>query len=533
MLHGELRLSSQGSHNSEPASKSLRAPRPLKTTLLTSVFVSRNLSPMKNSAPKFQLVSCDAVVSEACTRMPFRYGNACLTAAPILHVRVHIETESGDKASGLAADCLPPLWFDKDPEKDYRRNIDDQLTAFQTAKEIYLLLGSGSQTAHDLWEATYPRILDEAQASGINTLTASFGSSFFERALVDAVCQLKGVSFFNALSDNLLGLDTASFLPNEPLKNLWCRHTVGLSDPLTIGEIPEEERLNDGLPQALEEDIEFYGLRYFKVKVDGHHDHDLERLSRIAALVSQRCPNGYSVTLDGNEQYRNLADLEKLLENLRSSPYGEEFTDAILFIEQPLHRDLALQPKAAAGIERLTEIKPVIIDESDDRLDAFSRAVEIGYRGVSHKNCKGIFKSLKNRELVQQLNSEANGVTYFQSGEDLANLPVIPLQQDLATLATLGVDHVERNGHHYYHGLDHLPPTEVDAAIAAHSDLYEEREGGVFLRVIDGSIEIGSVVDAVGYGYDCEITFDDRVPVDQWSFERLEALLTEREEKRE
>ena len=477
---------------------------------------------MRSKATKFNVTGCDAFLQEVRTRMPFRYGSACLTAAPVLHVRVEIETKNGKRSSGIAADCLPPLWFDKDPSKDYRKNVEDQLRAYRNAREIYSVLGSAERTAFELWEEALPRIDDEAANSELNGLTAAFGGSFFERAIIDAICRAEGISFLDALKRNALGFDTAQDLPETPVDQIWCRHTIGLADPITTGEISDEDRLDDGLPQALEEDIEFYGLRYFKVKVCGDQDRDLARLSRMAALFAQRCQNGYSVTLDGNEQYRDLGELEKLIEDLRSQPYGPEFLDAVLFIEQPLHRDKALDERAAASVKRLAEIKPVLIDESDDSIDAFSRAVEIGYQGVSHKNCKGIFKSLINRHRVVALNEGREEARYFQSAEDLANVAVVPLQADLASLAALGIDHAERNGHHYYRGLDHLPTEESTAALAAHGDLYEDTEGSVFLRVVDGSINLASVVDAVGYGFASAIALEARTPLDEWSFDRLE-----------
>ena len=39
----------------------------------------------------------------------------------------------------------------------------------------------------------------------------------------------------------------------------------------------------------------------------------------------------------------------------------------------------------------------MLIDESDDGLDAFPRARALGYAGVSSKMCKGLYKSLLNR----------------------------------------------------------------------------------------------------------------------------------------
>ena len=475
----------------------------------------------KKAPPKISVENVEAFVQEARTRMPFRYGSACLTAAPILHVRVTISTADGAQTKGIAADCLPPLWFDKDTSKNYRQNVDDQIAAFKLASGVYARRGATALTVFDLWQQSFEEILSGSATLGINALTSSFGSSFLERAVIDAVCRHRGVSLRAALEKNLLGLDTAELLPPKAPETVWCRHTVGLADPITRGEIPDDERLDDGLPQALEEDIEFYGLRYFKVKVCGERERDLDRLSRMAALFAQRCENGFFVTLDGNEQYRELAELESLLEDLKALPYGDKFFDAILFIEQPLHRDVALQADVAADIARLSGMKPVIIDESDDLPDSFSRAVEIGYRGVSHKNCKGIFKSLENRRRVIGLNEEHGADIYFQSAEDLANVAVVPLQADLATLAALGIDHAERNGHHYYHGLDHLPAEEAQGALAAHGDLYEESEGSVVLKIVDGAISVKSVVEAEGYGYACAISLADRTPLEDWSFDRL------------
>jgi hypothetical protein len=493
-------------------------------TTILCVFTLLRMRKGTSKAPKFRLLGCEARAQEIRNRMPVQCGHSLVTATPLLYVKVLIEQQDGKQAAGLTADCLPPLWFDKDPEKDYRRIVADQLVAFRMARNVYVILGEKHQAASDLWHEAYPRILKEGAISGLNALTASFGSSFLERAIIDALCRLREVSFFEALKQDLLGMETSKILPPKPLDTLSCRHTLGLADPLTVGEISEAARLNDGLPQALEEAIESYGLRHFKVMVSGDHELDLERLSRVAGLINQRCRSGYTITLDGNEQFKDLAAMERLIEALRSKPYGNEFLDAVQYIKQPLHRDAALEPAAAPGVERLGQLKPVIIDESDDRLGAFEKAVGLGYVGTSHKNCKGIFKTLHNRTLITELNQKQGKKpekTYFQIGEDLACVPILSLQQDLASLAALGIEHGERSGHHYYRGLDHLPPEETASALAVHRDLYEEREGSVFLRIQDGTLLLESI-EAPGYGYQCEIAFEARTPLDEWSFDRLE-----------
>ena len=473
----------------------------------------------------FSVREIDVRVGEAWTRLPFRYGNACLTAVPLLHLELVVEAgPTGSPAvRGVAADCLPPRWFDKDPLKDFRANVDDQLAAIEIAREVYLAVASDQSptSVHELWLRAFPEVITQCvEQRGLNRLTASFGSSLVERAAIDAACRAAGVSFHRALIGGVLGYEAGPELPPAPLETIHCRHTVGLGDSIYVDDIPEEERLDDGLPQALEEDIETYGIRYFKVKVNGDHDRDLDRLNRMAELFARRCADGYRISFDGNEQYRDLADLERLLDALNDTENGRRFLDSVLYIEQPLTRELALNSEVREDVTRLSSRKPVIIDESDDDLDAFERAVSLGYRGCSVKNCKGVFKALRNRRICHERNQEAGTEAYFQTGEDLANLPVVPLQQDLATLASLGVGNAERNGHHYFRGLRHLPEAERDAAVRAHPDLYESRGDEAFLRIEGGQIRCASL-QAPGFGYSCELAQSQRIPVADWGFERL------------
>ncbi len=476
----------------------------------------RYASSMNTDAPLFRLVELEAFIHDVATRMPFRYGIACMTAAPALHLRLTIEDSSGRTARGVAADGLPPRWFDKDPEKSLRQNVEDQVSAMTIARDIYLEQGHGAATASDHWQAALPRVYENCAAQGLNALTSAFGSSFFERAMLDALARLCGLSFFELLKKNLTGLETSSILADRPLERLYCRHTVGLGDPVRTADIAEADRLADGLPQSLEECISEYGLHYFKVKVCGEDETDLERIAQLTALFEERCTGGYTITLDGNEQYKDPRQLIELLKKLKAAPTTRPFCERVLFIEQPLSRETALSGDVEEELRELAAIRPIVLDESDDSLDSFSRAAELGYSGTSHKNCKGIFKSLLNRRLVCQLNGEAGEDLYFQSAEDLANLPVIPLQQDLTAVAALGIPHVERNGHHYFRGLSHLPAAEARAALEAHPDLYEPFDSSARLRVQNGALEVGSL-QCVGFGYGCELKLEGRQRLEDWT----------------
>ena len=80
------------------------------------------------------------------------------------------------------------------------------------------------------------------------------------------------------------------------------------------------------------------------------------------------------------------------------------------------------------------------------------------------------------------------------TGEDLCNLGPVAVLQDLAMMALLGIEHVERNGHHYYRGLSLWPADWQDAALAAHNDLYtRHRDGFACLHIREGRVALGSV----------------------------------------
>jgi len=252
----------------------------------------------------------------------------------------------------------------------------------------------------------------------------------------------------------------------------------GLVDAITS----TEQRVNDGLPETLEEVVARYGHRWFKLKVSGDAGADVARLTAIASLLD-RLP-GYRVSLDGNEQYENVEQVLELWRRMEAAPRLQRLVASVAFIEQPIKRQNAL----AADVSVLSSARPVIIDESDDTLDAFVRAKARGYRGVSSKTCKGIYKSLINAGRCRRWGSE-----YFMTGEDLTVQAGIALQQDLALVSLLGLTHVERNGHHYVNGMAGLPAAEQDAFLQAHPDLYERSHGAVRMRITKGQLAIGSL----------------------------------------
>jgi L-alanine-DL-glutamate epimerase-like enolase superfamily enzyme len=475
------------------------------------------------NAPRLRVVASRIGIRTAHSRMPFRYGIVTVRAAPIVTLEVTIETEAGARATGYAADFLAYRWFDKRPEMTLWDNVADLLRVIETAVNLYRG-ESGYRSAFELWLACGAALERAGSAEGLNALTRSFGLSMPERAVLDALGRLLSRPVAKLLAENVPGIDLArldpelggvtptQILPTLPLDRVWLRHTVGLLDPISADDVRAGGRAGDGLPETLAEYLTADSLRYLKVKISGQLSEDLDRLGRIAALLSDRsipC----AVTLDGNEQYRDLGSFGELMGRLRATAALQPFHDSILFIEQPLERSLALMPETAPLLRRLE--KPVIIDEADGTLDAFPAAMALGYRGVSHKNCKGVTKSLLNLARARQRNAELAEERFFLSAEDLTTLPVVPLQSDLALVALLGIPHVERNGHHYFFGLDHLTMEEREAALAHHPDLYRPFGRSAMLRIEDGALVLGSL-QVPGMGFKPTPDMDAMQAPDAW-----------------
>ena len=108
--------------------------------------------------------------------------------------------------------------------------------------------------------------------------------------------------------------------------------------------------------------------------------------------------------------------------------------------------------------------------------DAFPSALKLGYRGISSKACKGIYKSLLNGARAGHWNVTDRRET-FVAAEDLTCQAGLAIQQDTALVAFHGIVHAERNGHHYVDGFCQSSPAEARAFLRAHPDLYEQGKG--------------------------------------------------------
>jgi len=413
---------------------------------------------------------------------PFRFGAVTINAAVQIFVRVEIDVEGRGKAVGASAEMLAPKWFDKRRHLSPEQAAAEMRRTLLIARELYLSQ-SCFDTAFGLHAACIGAQMEVCTKEDIPQLAAAYGPAEIDKAVLDALLRAAGVNFFDGMAQNIAGIDSqlspdlsdseiAQFLSRRRrLERVALRHTVGLDDKVE-GE--------GGVADAGENS----GARYFKLKLGGDPDADTMRLNKIGRELL-KLPYDYRITLDANEQYADLEALGILTARLDRGSALKPIASKLLYIEQPLPRDITWQAPLGVPANR-----DFIIDEADESYDAFVQARGLGYRGISSKSCKGIYKSIINATRADKWST--GGKRYFIAGEDLSCQAGLAVQQDLALGALIGITHAERNGHHYVDGFADAPAAEADAFLAGHPDLYVKADK-VRLLVHDGDLLTGSL----------------------------------------
>src|SRR5262249_2214203 len=148
------------------------------------------------------------------------------------------------------------------------QEIEEMLEVIDHA--LAIAVGMTGPTVYDVWRQVLEGQNVWGRERGYPPLLSQFGTTFIERALIEAFCKAKDRSFSDVVRNNDLGIRLADFdqrlageapcelLPQRPLTRIKARHTVGMADPVEDAEIEAEALLKDSLPQSLEECIQRY-----------------------------------------------------------------------------------------------------------------------------------------------------------------------------------------------------------------------------------------------------------------------------------
>ena len=339
-------------------------------------------------------------------RAPYQFGGRSVSDVTLLNVDVRVRTEAGKEAWGFGSMPLGNAWaFPNVP-------FDASLGAMRAlADEMRRITADCTERGHpvDLTRVLDPEFLRAADAvsksraltTPIPKLCTLVVSSPFDAALHDAYGKVFGVSAYATYSRDFMNGDLSRdlgprfkgesldrYVPKAPRATMPVFHSVGASDAIEPSDV--KQRLDDGLPNTLEEWIRRDGLIRFKIKLNGGNlPVDYDRVIRIDRVVSRVLPErgvkDWKYILDFNEGCPNVAYLLDFLRRIReATPTG---FDRILYIEQPTARDLAKD--RANVMHEAARLRPVVIDESLTDLEALLLAREMGYTGVALKACKG------------------------------------------------------------------------------------------------------------------------------------------------
>jgi L-alanine-DL-glutamate epimerase-like enolase superfamily enzyme len=339
-------------------------------------------------------------------RAPYQFGGRSVDRVTLLNVNCRVRTGAGREAWGFGSMTMGNAWaFPAAPH-------DVGLGAMKAlADDLAPRTADCKETGHpiDLFRVLEPEYLRAAESvSRTRALTVPIPklctlvvASAFDAALHDAYGKVFGTSCYETYGPSFMTRDLATdlgpefkgeyldrYVPAAPRPTTPLFHSVGASDPLEASDV--RTRIEDGLPNTLEEWIPRDGLNRFKIKLNGGDlQADIDRILRIDRVVNrvlaERKVADWKYLLDFNEGCPNVGYLLECLRRVREAT-ATGF-DRILYIEQPTARDL--RKDRANVMHEAARLRPVVIDESLTDLESLLLAREMGYTGVALKACKG------------------------------------------------------------------------------------------------------------------------------------------------
>ena len=339
-------------------------------------------------------------------RAPYQFGGRTVDRVTLLNVRCRVRTGSGKEVWGFGSMTLGNAWAfpaaSHDAGLGAMRALADR---FRTVTADCDEAGHPVDLARVL-DPVYFRTAEDVSRTRdlpapIPKLCTLVVASAFDAALHDAYGKAFDRSSYDTYGAGFMRRDLAAdlgapftgeyldkYVPSKPQPTMPVFHSVGASDPLEPEDV--RQRLDDGLPNTLEEWIRRDGLIRFKIKLNGGNlPADLDRVIRTDRIVNRVLP-GRGVTdwkyiLDFKEGCPNVGYLLEFLNKLReATPTGFE---RILYIEQPTARDL--EKDRANVMHQAAKLRPIVADESLTDLPSLLLAREMGYTGVALKACKG------------------------------------------------------------------------------------------------------------------------------------------------
>ncbi len=422
-------------------------------------------------------------------RAPVKFAGSVMDRATLLTVKCTVRTTVGKIAKGFGS--MPFNHIFSFPSK--KMSDDIKLNAMKAlAMQVAEITGNYQEFAHPIdinWTLApfYLKAAAEVSdrlhlAEPIPKLCTLVTASAFDAAVHDAFGKAHGLNCFHTYRPEFMKHDLSHYLgaeyegeyPNqyvrsEPKTRMPLCHLISALDPIEDSE--NKRPIRDGLPETLLEWINYNGLTYFKIKLNGDDlKWDVERVLHIDRVTTEtqekRSVRDWAYVLDFNERCPNVDYYLTFLRQLKDKmPMGFRRVE---YVEQPTARDLAAHPENR--MHEAAKLCPVVIDESLIDIDSLLLARRMGWTGAVIKSPKGLTHMLmmasvvgKHKMLACGGDMSCPGAALIQTASLQARVP--------------GISSVEANARQF------LP---------AANKAWEPRFPGMF-RIKDGMMQTGEL----------------------------------------
>ena len=187
--------------------------------------------------------------------------------------------EAGLGAMKALADALAPLTAACD-ERGHPIDL------FRALEPEYLRAAAAVSAARAL-PAPIPKLCTLVVASAFDAaIHDAYGKAFGLSCLRDVRAVVHAARPLRRPRPEFKGEYLDRYVPSAPRATTPVFHSVGASDPLEAADV--RTRIDDGLPNTLEEWIPRDGLTRFKIKLNGGNlEADVERIVRIDRIVNR------------------------------------------------------------------------------------------------------------------------------------------------------------------------------------------------------------------------------------------------------
>jgi len=422
-------------------------------------------------------------------RVPIKFGGVIMDSVIFFAVRVTVKNRKGEEAEGWGAIPLADFWGW--PSKNVPHRTRERLMC-KICAEICKEVLSIDEYMHpvDIFLALEPRVMkiakqvcsEEGIEEEMPKLNVLICLSALDAAIHDGFGNASGIDSYLGYGkehmkdlSHYLGKEfkdkfISDYIRPAYVKKIPIFHLVGGLDPLVQSDL-EEERVSDGLPETLEDWVKKDGLFCLKVKWRGTDlEWDIRRTLEIFKIARNARGDNEKLYLTGdtNEQCDTPDYMIELLSKIREA--SNEVFDSILYIEQPTHRDIWNHPH---DFSKLSELKPVIIDESLTDFETMDKAISLGAKGIALKTCKG-----QSKDLLFIAKATSKNIPY--AVQDLSVSGISLLQSVGLAARIYTIKGVEYNGRQYF-------PSGSEVEGEVHKELLSVKEGYIETKTLKGT----------------------------------------------